>query len=99
MLIDYIFAFGALGLSGVFFKSKNGLFKGYFLAVLGRLAFATLSGYIFFPTFMPEYFNNALIYSICYNAAYIVPEAILTLVLISIPAVSKALVHIKSLAD
>lgn len=98
MLIDYLFAFGALGLAGVFCKSKNGLIKGYILGILGRFVFATLSGYIFFPTFMPEYFNSPLIYSLCYNAAYIVPEAILTLVLISLPAVRKALDHVKSLA-
>ena len=98
MLIDYLFAFGALGLAGVFWKSKNGLIKGYILGILGRFAFATLSGYIFFPTFMPEYFNSPLIYSMCYNAAYIVPEAILTLVLISLPPVRKALDHVKSLA-
>lgn len=98
MLIDYLFAFGALGLAGVFCKSKNGLIKGYILGILGRFVFATLSGYIFFPTFMPEYFNSPLIYSLCYNAAYIVPEAILTLALISLPAVRKALDHVKSLA-
>ena len=99
MLIDYIFAFGALGLSGVFFKSKNGLIKGYLLAILGRLAFATLSGYIFFPTFMPEYFNSALVYSVCYNAAYLVPEAILTFVLISLPPIIAALNSVKKAAN
>ncbi len=97
MLIDYVFAFGALGLSGVFWKSKHGLIKGYLLGVLGRFAFATLSGYIFFPTFMPEYFNSAIIYSICYNGAYIGAEALLTLVIISLPPVKKALDHVKSL--
>lgn len=99
MLLDYIFAFGALGLSGVFSKSRNGLIKGYILAVLGRFAFSTLSGYIFFPTFMPEFFDSAIIYSICYNGAYIGAEAILTLVLIMLPPVSKALNHVKKLAD
>ena len=78
MLLDYIFAFGALGLSGIFSQSKNGLIKGYFLAVVGRFMFSTLSGYIFFPTFMPEFFDSAIIYSICYNGAYIGAEAILT---------------------
>ena len=29
MLVDYIFAFGALGLSGVFHNAKHGLIKGY----------------------------------------------------------------------
>ena len=99
MLIDYIFAFGALGLSGVFSKSKNGLFRGYLLAVFGRFVFATFSGYIFFPTFMPEFFDNALLYSICYNGAYIGAEAILTLVLMKLQPVSKALNHIKTLAN
>lgn len=98
MLLDYVFAFGALGLSGVFTHSRHGLLKSYILGVFGRFIFATLSGYIFFPTFMPEYFNNPMIYSICYNAAYIVPEAILTLVLISLAPVNKALAHVKSLA-
>ena len=99
MLIDYIFAFGALGLSGVFSKSKNGLLKGYLLAVSGRFVFAVISGYIFFPTFMPQYFNNALIYSICYNAAYIVPETLLTLLVICMPPVNKALNQVKSLSN
>ena len=99
MLLDYIFAFGALGLSGVFSKSKYGLIKGYILAVFGRFVFSTLSGYIFFPTFMPEFFDSAIIYSICYNGAYIATEAILTLILISLPPINKALNHVKKLSD
>ena len=48
MLTDYIFAFGALGLSGIFCKSKYGLVKGYLVGVLGRFFFTFLSGMIFF---------------------------------------------------
>ncbi len=99
MLLDYIFAFGALGLSGLFSKSKHSLIKGYIAAVLGRFVFVTLSGYIFFPTFMPEFLDSALVYSICYNGAYIGAEALLTLVLICLPPVSKALSHVKSIAN
>ena len=98
VLLDYFFAFGALGLSGVFAKSKNGLIKGYLLAVFGRFVFSTLSGYIFFPTFMPEFFDSAIVYSMCYNGAYIGAEAVLTLALISLPPVSKALNHVIHLA-
>lgn len=98
MLLDYVFAFGALGLSGFFAKSKNGLIKGYLLAIAGRFVFCTLSGYIFFPTFMPEFLNSAMVYSACYNGAYIFGEAIITLILISLPPVNKALKHVKSLA-
>ena len=98
MLLDYLFAFGGLGLSGLFQKSNNGLIKGYIAGFLGRFVFATLSGYIFFPTFMPEFFDSAIVYSICYNGAYIGAEAILTLILICLPPVNKALRHVKSLA-
>ena len=42
MLTDYIFAFGALGLSGIFSKSKNGLIKGYLAGVMGRYFFTVL---------------------------------------------------------
>ncbi len=99
LLLDYIFAFGALGIAGVFAKKQNGLQKGYLLAVLGRFIFSTLSGYIFFPTFMPEFFNSAIVYSMCYNGAYLGAEAILTLIVISLPPVSKALGHVKRLAE
>ena len=99
MLLDYFFAFGALGLSGIFSKAKNGLIKGYLVAVFGRFVFSTLSGYIFFPTFMPEFFDSPMLYSICYNGAYIGAEAALTLVLICLPSVNKALSHVKSIAD
>ena len=45
MLIDYVFAFTALGLSGCFVNAKKfGLIKGYALSVLGRYVFAVISG-------------------------------------------------------
>ena len=99
MLLDYVFAFGALGLSGIFSKSNKHLIPAYITGVLGRFVFATLSGYIFFPTFMPEFFDSAILYSICYNGAYIGAEAILTITLIALPPVRKALSHVKALAD
>lgn len=37
VLLDYPLAFGALGLSGFFYKKKNGLVIGYIVAILGRL--------------------------------------------------------------
>lgn len=98
MILDYVFAFGALGLSGLFARTRHGLVSGYIAGILGRFVFATLSGYIFFPTFMPEFFDSAIVYSICYNGAYIGAEAILTLILICLPPVNKALRHVKSLA-
>ena len=97
MLIDYPLAFGALGLAGFFHKKKFGLQIGYIVGVIGSYVFAVISGYVFFGAYAPEG-TPAIVYSLTYNATYIVPEAIVTLILISIPAVSKALSVVKSRA-
>ena len=47
VLVDYPLAFGALGLSGCFSKSKHGLVKGYLCGVLARYVFAVISGWLF----------------------------------------------------
>ncbi len=99
MLTDYVFAFTALGLSGVFYKSKNGLLKGYILGVAGRYFFAVLSGVIFFGTYAADAgFSSPVLYSLAYNGIYLGVEAALTIVVILIPPVKKALVRIKQTA-
>ena len=99
MLLDYVFAFGALGLSGIFSKSKHGLIKGYLAGVLGRYFFTFLSGWIFFATYTPEFFNSAVVYSLAYNGAYIGLEALITMILISLSPVNKALGYVKEIAE
>lgn len=94
MLIDYPLAFGALGLTGFFSGKKHGLHIGYLVGVIGRYIFATISGVVFFGAYAPEG-TPALLYSLGYNASYLVPEAIVTLIIISIPAVAKALGTVK----
>ena len=59
MLMDYIFAFGALGLAGLFSNKKKGLIKGYIAGILGRYFFSFLSGWIFFAVYTPDFFNTA----------------------------------------
>ncbi len=95
VLIDYGFAFTALGLSGFFKNSKIGLYLGYLAGVTGRFIFATISGYVFYAEYAPEGWN-ALLYSICYNGAYIYVEAIITLVILAIPAVRKAIDRVRN---
>ena len=94
VLVDYLFAFGSLGLSGLFYKSKNGLLKGYLIGVLGRYVFAVISGWIFFSEYAWEGWA-ALPYSLVYNGIYIGAEALLTVIIISVPAVKKGLERIK----
>lgn len=97
MLTDYIFAFGALGISGVFSNQKYGLIKGYLLGVLGRYFFAFLSGMIFFGSYAASYNMSAPVYSLAYNGAYLGPEALITVVILSIPPVGKGLARVKSM--
>ena len=97
VLVDYPLAFGALGLSGFFSKSKFGLQIGYVVGVLGRFLFAILSGVIFFAAFAPEGMNP-FVYSFLYNGAYLGAEALITLIIISLPPVSKALEKVKNMA-
>lgn len=97
MLLDYPLAFGALGLSGFFYKKKWGLQIGYVAGVIGRFICSTISGVVFFGSFAPEG-TPALVYSITYQASYLVPEALVTLILISLPPVASALAYVKKMA-
>ena len=98
MLVDYIFAFGALGLSGFFSHSKNGLLKGYVAGVLGRFVFAVLSGVIFFASYAEGSGMSPLVYSVAYNGSYLAAEAALTIVLMPLPPVKNAINQVKKLA-
>lgn len=99
MLTDYLFAFGALGLSGVFAGKKHGLVKGYLLGVFGRFIFTFLSGMIFFGIYAADYGMSAPVYSFVYNGSYIGGEALLTVAVLAVPALQKGLAHIKTLAN
>lgn len=96
MLLDYPIAFGCLGLAGVFSNAKNGLIKGYLLGVSGRFICHVLSGVIYFSEYAGG--KNPIIYSIGYNASYIVPEAIAAILILSIPTVRSALSEVKKMA-
>ena len=97
---DYVLAFAGLGLAGLFYKSKNGLIKGYLLGILIRGAFHSLGGYLYWMDYMPENFPQSLatFYPIIYNYSYILAEGVLTVIVISLPPVSKALTQVKRLA-
>ena len=96
ILVDYPLAFGALGLSGFFRNRKYGLMTGYIAGVAGRYLFAILSGVIFFASYAPEEMNP-FIYSALYNGSYLGAEAVITLLILALPPVSKALAKIKTM--
>ena len=97
LVIDYLLAFGALGLSGLFTNAKAGLIKGYIAGILGRYVFVVISGWIFFGSYAWEGWG-AFAYSLVYNGIYIFAEAIVTIIILSIPAVRNSIARVKVMA-
>jgi thiamine transporter len=94
MLLDYPLAFGALAFAGIMRTRKFGLMSGYLVGLFGRYLCAVLSGIVFFGQYAPEGFN-AVTWSVYYNITYLGVEGVLTLVVLSIPAVRKAIDQMK----
>lgn len=95
-ILDYPVAFGCLGLAGVFANSKYGIIKGYILGVAGRYLCHVITGVLFFSEYAGS--QNPILYSLTYNASYIVPEAVVTIAILFIPAVRQALGEVKRMA-
>ncbi len=83
ILLDYIFAFMATGLGGVFkkgFSQQNALVLGTLLVCVVRYACHVISGAtVWAGLSIPS--QAALLYSFGYNATYMVPETIVMAVL------------------
>jgi thiamine transporter len=79
-LLDYPLAFGALGLAGFFRKMP---IVGVGVGIGGRFICHFISGLVFFATYAPAGMDPAL-YSAIYNASYLVPEFIVSAVIMFI---------------
>ena len=97
LVLDYLLAFGALGLSGLFAGAKRGLLKGYLVGILGRYVFTVLSGWIFFAEYAWEGWP-VLPYSLVYNGIYIFAEGAITTAVLLVPAVSNGIAAVKKMA-
>ena len=78
LVFDYIIAFGAIGLAGIWRKKGTiGMCAGVILACLVRFVSHFISGAVVFSIWCPEGWN-VYWYSIVYNGSYMLPELILT---------------------
>lgn len=90
VVLDYPLAFGLLGLAGIVSSIANkdsdkaylNISFGVLLAMLGRMISHVLSGAIFFAEYAGD--KNPWIYSIGYNATYLIPELIISCIVIAI---------------
>ena len=94
MLLDYPLAFGALAFAGLMRNKKFGIISGFILGLLARYLCSVLSGIIFFGSNAPDGFNSVT-WSLYYNITYLGIEGIMTVVVLSIPAVRKAIEQLK----
>ena len=87
LLLDYPLPFAALGLAGFFKKYP---IAGVAVGITGRFICHTISGAVYFADYAPAGVSP-WIYSAGYNAAYIIPSAIVCAILIGILQKSKTL--------
>lgn len=83
ILLDYIFAFGVLGLAGFFYSLSGGrafsaAFSGFAVTLL-RYICHIISGILIWGVYAPEG-QTVFIYSLIYNGTYMIPEIIITTV-------------------
>jgi thiamine transporter len=86
-LLDYIIAYGFMGLAGIGYNKRHndninyvGMIFGVVIAIAGRMLSHVLSGVIFFAEYAGN--QNPWIYSTIYNATYLIPELIISLVVL-----------------
>ncbi len=87
VMLDYIIPFSVLGLTG-FFKKAPVIGAGVSIAM--RFISHFLSGVIFADIFIPAG-ENPVIYSAIYNGSYLVPELIMSAIIVYILAKKKIL--------
>ncbi len=88
LFLDYILAFTVLGLAGLF-RSKGywGMIAGIALVCVLRFLVHFVAGVVLwanleeFIAFGKEWINRPVLYSICYNGIYMLPETVLTTVM------------------
>jgi len=87
VLFDYPLPFMAIGLAGIF---QRKIFLSTLLAFCGRFFCHFISGVVFFASYAPEGMSP-IIYSITANATYLVPELIITCLILKILPVQRLL--------
>ncbi len=83
ILLDYVIAWGALGLAGFFRGSFPKVMLGSVVGIAGRFLCSFTAGIVIYGEYAPEGMNVAL-YSLIYNGSYMGVEAIIALVVIGV---------------
>lgn len=83
LLLDYPVPFGLLGMfSGMFGRKVKGIFMGVLAGLFGRFVCHVISGVVVFSSYAGN--QNPWVYSIIYNASYLVPELIISFIFVTL---------------
>ena len=85
VLFDYPLPFMAMGLAGIFPRK---IFLSTLAAFVGRFICHFISGVVFFASYAPEGMSP-IIYSLAANATYLVPEFLITCLILKILPVQR----------
>lgn len=91
-ILDYPLAFSLLGLSGLF---KRNVYKGAAIGIFGRFVCHFLSGVIFFGMYAGD--QNIYVYSLLYNLSYILPDAAISFLVLTIPNFKIAISRLRTI--
>ncbi|MGC7323286.1 energy-coupled thiamine transporter ThiT, partial [Mycobacteroides abscessus subsp. massiliense] len=79
--IDYLLAFAALGLAGVYGKGLKKYVAGMTTAVVLRFVFHVISGVTAYASWLPkEWSGHLFLYSLAYNGSFLLPDFAICLV-------------------
>ena len=86
---DYLLAFTVLGLAGIFFRKKGGVYFGTLVGCAARFLVHYVVGATVWAEYMPEEFfgmtmHSPWFYSLLYNLAYMLPNTVITLVVFAL---------------
>ena len=90
VLLDYVLAYGAVGIAGLFKNKFWAVEISTFLGCLARFAIHFISGVTIYMITVPTEitgigtFANPVIYSIVYNAVYMLPNTIIAIVVMAL---------------
>lgn len=90
ILLDYLLAYSALGLGGMFKSKAWGIFPDILIGSLGRFLIHHISGVTIYRIIAPTevsgfgVFSSPHLYSLVYNSVYMVPNTLIALVIAAI---------------
>jgi len=91
VFVEYPIAFGVLGLAGIFHK-RSAAFAviGAGISILAKFALHVIAGVIFWAWSIPSEWNP-IVYAVVYNGSFLLPEFIISAILIYILVKKKTL--------